>query len=147
MKQNKVMVHFFRVSLFLLALSGFGQMPVFKRYYIADIPGLGWLAEFYVTHIIHYLSGAAFIASTVFSAVLFFSEKKRPDRTLIIRGTLYFLIITTGLLLVIKNFPGYWFSALFITLTDLVHLGSVILLFVFWLFCLIIKNVEKTMEG
>jgi len=26
---------------FLLVLTGFGQMPIFKRYYIADIPGLG----------------------------------------------------------------------------------------------------------
>ena len=37
-----------------LTLSGFGQMPIFKRYYIADIPGLGWLAKFYITHYIHY---------------------------------------------------------------------------------------------
>ena len=34
---------FYLISVFFLALSGFGQMPIFKRYYIADIPGLGWL--------------------------------------------------------------------------------------------------------
>ena len=39
----------------LMAFSGFGQMPIFKRYYIADIPGMGWAADFYLTHYIHYL--------------------------------------------------------------------------------------------
>ncbi|MDJ0667751.1 MAG: hypothetical protein QNJ61_10750, partial [Desulfobacterales bacterium] len=41
--------------LVFMGLSGFGQMPIFKRYYIADLPGLGWLAQFYTTHYIHYL--------------------------------------------------------------------------------------------
>ena len=43
---------------FMMALTGFGQMPIFKRYYIADIPGLGWLAAYWVTHYIHYLGAA-----------------------------------------------------------------------------------------
>jgi hypothetical protein len=48
--------------LLFMALSGFGQMPIFKRYYIADFPGLGWLAQFYVTHYIHYVGAAALLA-------------------------------------------------------------------------------------
>jgi len=39
----------------VMAFTGFGQMPIFKRYYISDIPGLGWSADFYATHYIHYL--------------------------------------------------------------------------------------------
>jgi len=34
---------FYLITVIFLVLSGFGQMPIFKRYYIADIPGLGWL--------------------------------------------------------------------------------------------------------
>jgi hypothetical protein len=30
------------LTLFAMALTGFGQMPIFKRYYISDIPGMGW---------------------------------------------------------------------------------------------------------
>jgi len=45
-----------------MALSGFGQMPIFKRYYIADLTGLGWLAQFYVTHYFHYAGAAALLA-------------------------------------------------------------------------------------
>ena len=35
----------FTTALFFSALSGFAQMHIFKRYYIADLPGFGWLAE------------------------------------------------------------------------------------------------------
>ena len=38
----------------MLAFTGFGQMPLYKRYYIADIPGMAWSADFYITHLVHY---------------------------------------------------------------------------------------------
>ena len=52
----------FSALLFMATLTGFGQMPIFKRYYIADIPGLGWLAQFYVTHFLHYLFGTLILS-------------------------------------------------------------------------------------
>ena len=33
------------LTLIFMALTGFGQMPIYNRYYMSDIPGLGWLAE------------------------------------------------------------------------------------------------------
>jgi len=56
-KSNRkpIIRYLYLITLFFLVLTGFGQMPVFKRYYIADIPGLGWLAQFFVTHYMHYL--------------------------------------------------------------------------------------------
>ena len=54
-KADSVSRYLYMFTVFFLVLSGFGQMPIFKRYYIADIPGLGWLAKFYITHYIHYL--------------------------------------------------------------------------------------------
>ena len=34
----------------VMAFTGFGQMPIFKRYHVSDIPGMGWSADFYLTH-------------------------------------------------------------------------------------------------
>lgn len=48
--------------LFFITLSGFAQMPIFARYHISDIPGLGWLADFYVTHAVHYIMAALLLA-------------------------------------------------------------------------------------
>lgn len=42
--------------------SGLGQMPIMKRYYIADLPGLGWSENFYTLSDLHYLSVALVLA-------------------------------------------------------------------------------------
>ena len=62
--QNKAVRFIYLMTVFFLILSGFGQMPIFRRYYIADIPGLGWLAQFYLTHYIHYLGAILILALT-----------------------------------------------------------------------------------
>ena len=60
--QGNTLKYSYLITLLFLTLTGFGQMPIFKRYYIADIPGLGWLAKFYITHFIHYLGAILILA-------------------------------------------------------------------------------------
>ena len=47
-------------TIVLMAITGMGQMPIFKRYYVADIPGLAWLGEPFTVHWVHY-GGAALL--------------------------------------------------------------------------------------
>ena len=65
------------ITIFFLTLSGFGQMPIFKRYYIADIPGLGWLAQFFVTHYIHYLGAILFLAFAAYMIIDYLVLKRK----------------------------------------------------------------------
>ena len=131
--------------LFFITLSGFAQMPIFARYYISDIPGLGWLAEFYVTHAIHYVMAALLLALggyAVMDAAL--ARKKSPVRQLPERQhpadkwsltaagwvkvlSLAGLIITGGLMAV-KNLSGVYFPHLLIILLDLFHLSLCMIL-------------------
>jgi hypothetical protein len=125
---------FYGLILFLITLSGFAQMPIFARYYISDIPGLGWLAEFYVTHVIHYIMAALLLALggyVVMDAVL--GRKKTPVRqpsfykgTLTAAGWVKVLslagLIVTGGIMVAKNLSGVYFPHLLIILLDLLHL-------------------------
>jgi hypothetical protein len=46
----------------LALFSGLGQMPMTKRYYIADLPGMGWSENFYTLGDLHYLSVALVLA-------------------------------------------------------------------------------------
>ncbi|MBI4799236.1 MAG: hypothetical protein HY794_11000, partial [Desulfarculus sp.] len=46
----------------LLIFSGMAQLPMMKRYYLADLPGLAWTAEFFVTSNLHYLAAALLLA-------------------------------------------------------------------------------------
>jgi formate dehydrogenase gamma subunit len=49
------------LSIFVLLFTGFGQMPVYKRYYVDQIPGLGWSSNFLTTLNIHYLAAIVLI--------------------------------------------------------------------------------------
>jgi len=128
---------------FLLVLTGFGQMPIFKRYYIADIPGLGWLAEFFVTHYIHYLGAIVLLALIAYQAADYLILKRNARRMTAsgyIRLVLLTGILVSGGLLVIRNLTGTNFSPEFIIFLDIIHLGLVVVFLFFGLYCLIRKK-------
>ena len=128
---------------FFLVLSGFGQMPIFKRYYIADIPGLGWLAEFFVTHYIHYLGAIVLLALIAYLAADYL-VLKRNSRRLPASGYIRLVLLTgiliSGGLLVIRNLTGTHFSPEFIIFLDITHLGLVVALLIVSLYFLIRKK-------
>ena len=121
---------FYMTLLFFMALSGFGQMPIFKRYYIADIPGLGWLAQFYVTHYIHYLGAAALLAIGAYYLIRYLAAE-RPRRRIspygLLQSVIMATIVLTGLLRVVKNYEGYYLSSGLIIFLDILHLAAVML--------------------
>ncbi len=131
MNQNRIITCFYRVALLMLAVTGFAQMPVFKRYYIADIPGFGWLAQFYTTHILHYIFAIVFIFFISYFASLHIGAGKKIEAALFVKGGIFLGLVISGFFLVFKNFPGYRFSDLFISITNLVHLGLVMVLFLY----------------
>lgn len=108
--------------LVLLGITGMGQMPIFKRYYVADIPGLGWLGEPYIVHWIHYAAAALFIFLAAWFITIWITERGKVTSTGWIRITLLALLIVTGYVRVIKNLPDVHFSPPVIMLIDWTHL-------------------------
>lgn len=121
---------FYMTLLLFMALSGFGQMPIFKRYYIADLPGLGWLAQFYVTHYIHYVGAAALLAIGAYYLTRYLVAERSRRRISpygAIQGVIMLTIVITGVLRVIKNYEGYYLSSGLIVFLDILHLLTVML--------------------
>ena len=86
---GKALKYTYLITFIMLTLTGFGQMPIFKRYYIADIPGLGWLAKFYITHFMHYLGASlimALLAYIILRYILIDKNNLRMTATGYIRG-------------------------------------------------------------
>jgi hypothetical protein len=134
---------FYMTAIFFLTLTGFGQMPIFKRYYIADIPGLGWLADFLVTHYIHYLAAILFLAFAAYMILDYLVLKYKSRRMTAsgyVRGALLAGILASGLFLVIRNLAGSNLSSGFIIVLDLCHLGLVMAFLFVSLYCLIFKK-------
>ena len=137
------------ILLFTMGLTGFGQMPIFKRYYIADIPGLGWLADFYATHTIHYVGAILFFGLFAYAAVVYFGlMRKRFQLTgaAYVRIAILALIAVTGIFRVLKNLPDVVFSPLFTMVIDISHLAFMMCLMILGVLFMVLKKgwlVEK----
>ena len=117
-----------------LALTGMGQMPVFPRYYIADIPGLGWLGDFRMTAALHLaLAAILLFLLTSFATVWIAAGARRPTLSGVGFGrvALYAAIAATGLLRVLQNGMLPLFSPMHVRYLDWTHLGLVASLLVF----------------
>lgn len=117
----------------MMALTGFAQMPIFKRYYIADIPGLGWLAAYTTTHLMHYLGAALLLGIGAYYLVRYLvldHLARRPTGYGLVQGGLMVMIVVTGGLRVVKNYEGTYLSSGFIVFLDIVHLVAAVLLLV-----------------
>jgi len=136
--QNKIIRYLYRVTLFFLVLTGFGNMPIFKRYYIADIPGLGWLAEYYVTLYIHYLFAILLIGMISYIIIDYLVTRRKKIEIALsgyIRGSMVAGLLITGILLVIRNHEVSGFAPGFIIFLYLCHLSLVMLLLMAGLVC------------
>ena len=143
LKEQSVVRVLYIITVFSMALTGFGQMPIYKRYYLADIPGLQWLANFWTTRYVHYLGAVlllALLAYVVFDYLVLNRKTVKITLTGHLRGVLLAGIVTTGILFVLKNFPVYLFPPAFITILDLGHLGFVMSFLLVSLYCLVFKK-------
>ncbi len=60
----------------LLLFSGFGQLPLYKRYYVVKIPGLAWSSNYEITLLIHYLAATVFTAAVCFHLVYHYRRRE-----------------------------------------------------------------------
>lgn len=120
----------FTLTLLISALTGFAQMPIFKRYYIADIPGLGWLAQYHVTYTLHYISAIALMTVAAYVITDHRLNRRRIERVTpagCVRVTMLLAILLSGILLVFRNLPGYRYSPELIVYLNFSHLGMAVI--------------------
>lgn len=63
-------------SVFALFFTGFGQMPVYKRYMLNEVPGFSWTADYMTTLWWHYLFGVILIAVAFYHVVYHIMRKE-----------------------------------------------------------------------
>jgi len=135
-RANRGAFRLYTITFVVMAFTGFGQMPIFKRYYIADIPGLAWTADFYLTHTIHYLGAIFLLALIAYAIVSYLSLGRKQYRLTVsayVRIILLAGIVVTGIFRVLKNLPDVVFSPDFTLFIDIAHLGFMM----FYLFAVI----------
>jgi len=120
----------FTAALLVALFTGFGNMPLYGRYYIADIPGFQWSGNFIANLKVHLVTGALLLAIAAYSLVGLARQNDKWREFPLHRKLLHIavaLALASGLLAVLKNFaflnPGL---ALNMTITFF-HLGSAVL--------------------
>jgi len=140
---NRIFRYSYFITLLFLTLSGFGQLPIFKRYYVADAPGFGWLAKFYTTHYIHYVAAVLLIGllSYVIASHLLVDRKyQRVTFSGYMKGAILGGIVMTGIFLVVRNFAGVSLSPGSIIVLDISHLALVMMLLAVSFYGLLFKK-------
>ena len=66
---NRIIHWMVAISTFMLIFSGFGQMPMYKRYNVVNIPGLGWSGDYSITVILHYVFALILVFAVVYHLV------------------------------------------------------------------------------
>jgi len=128
---------FYIILMILMTISGFGQMPIFKRYYVADLPGLGWTANFIITHYLHYFGAILLISLFSYQITLFFITKEKISNlsfASLIKIFILIFLLGSGFLKIIINLKGGVAPAPFIFSLDLIHTGFTFLFIFYALF-------------
>lgn len=86
-----------------LAVTGLAQMPIAKRYYIADIPGLAWTGDYLFTHYAHYVLAGLLLLVLARTIVTCQDRRLRPTAWGGVRLVLWAGVLLTGVLRVLKG--------------------------------------------
>jgi len=128
----------FAVSAALTVFTGFGNMPLYGRYYIADIPGLGWSGDFFVNLYIHYLSASVLLAVSIFGAVQFITQRSRGlklTRSGAVRAAILAAALASGLVMALRNLPGVNLPFALHVGLNFLHMGAAVLFALFAIGC------------
>ncbi len=133
----------YAVALTIALFTGFGNMPIYKRYYISSIPGMGWSGNFYINLNIHYISGFVLLGLAVFFSLVYLKTGTSKDRltaTGLLRTAFLGLSLLTGILLAIRNLAGinFGFGAQMVVI--FMHLGFAIILMVLSIGCGVVRS-------
>ncbi len=112
------------VTIFIMTLTGFGQMPIFKRYYIADIPGFAWTGDYYITHVMHYTGAIILLAIAAYIIANYLTGKRETfavTKNGLVKIVIFLVLILTGVLKVISSQKGVYFGQTVLVSLDIIH--------------------------
>ncbi|MCP4687713.1 MAG: hypothetical protein GY859_06665 [Desulfobacterales bacterium] len=143
MEKNKAgsfLKRIYAVLLVIALFTGFGNMPIYKRYYISSIPGLGWAENFYINLQVHYIAGALLLGLAVYFTLMHLKSpegKRRLTKTGATRAVIFGIALLSGILLAVRNLGGINFPFGPQMAATFIHMGMAILLTALSVICLI----------
>lgn len=146
MQNNRLHVYLktvFLVAVAIAMFTGIGNMPMWGRFYVADIPGLGWSGNFWVNIYVHYLCGAVLLAISTYFVIVYRqrgTNGRRLSPTGMMRAGILGVVLVSGVLSAIRNLPVVNLPLAGLMTLVFVHLGSAMAYIGFGLACRMMKK-------
>lgn len=114
------------IAIGLALFSGFGQMPLYNRYYLTSVPGLGWSGNFIALSELHYFAAALMLGLLAWRLALDLRESNAAwswgPRSWW-GWSLLALIALTGAAKALRN-AGIFLPPFWLMILDFAHLGG-----------------------
>lgn len=124
---NTAIKRLYMAALVVSIFTGVGNMPMYGRYFVADIPGFGWADDFFILLYVHYLSGAVLLMVSTYFLIIYSRRIGRVARLSsagTARAALLGLVLISGLLAAVKNLPSVNLSMIGLMAIVFTHLGA-----------------------
>lgn len=143
-ESNPFLKGLYGIAALTALFTGFGNMPLWKRYYVADVPGLGWSGDFFINVNVHILAGSILLALGIYAISTSLMQRRYRSARLSwsgrIRGFMLALALASGILMVVKNMPGIHFSMPVLMVFNFTHMGAAVLFLVFALMAMVFRQ-------
>lgn len=108
-----------------LAVTGMLQMPLAKRYFLTDVPGMAWTGDFFFVHKLHYMFAALLLFVIALVVIHWFMEWRKQltlselgvTRIVIVGG-----LVVSGWLRIFRNLPDVTLDPVAVMTIEWVHL-------------------------
>ncbi len=108
-----------------LAFTGMMQMPLAKRYYLTEVPGMAWTGDFFIVHKLHYIFAALLlfvIGVVVANWFLEWRDKLTLTPLGMARVGIVAGLVISGGLRVYRGLPDVTLDPIFVLTVEWVHL-------------------------
>ena len=130
-KPNPILRLLYGTAAVTALFTGFGNMPLWGRYYVADVPGLGWSGDFFINVNVHILAGSLLMGIGVYTILTALMTRRFQDSRMTLSGRVRFflmaLALATGILMVVKNLPGIHFPMTMLMVFNFAHMAAAML--------------------
>jgi hypothetical protein len=132
----------FGIILALAAFTGFGNMPLYRRYYIADLPGFAWTGDFFSNLYVHYSIGAVLVALSTYVGIQYMTVMRRDQRLTLsgfARAITLAMVLVSGFIMVLKNLPDTMIPFPWVAVLTLGHMAFAVLTLVLFFFSILMR--------
>lgn len=115
----------------MLAFTGMMQMPLAKRYYLVEVPGMAWTGDFFLVHQLHYLFAALLlfvVGTVVVNWLLVWRDKLALTRLGLARAAVVAALVVSGGFRVYRNLPGVTMDPVLVLTIEWVHFAGLMVM-------------------